>query len=100
MTPLVLRLVRREYALNTLKQALTRSKGSYDFFDWQFQCVGPEVSVEGPISARPEHFVALRYDNPPGGFKTCLNSKLGRAVVRVALPGEEPRELRTAHRAA
>ena len=45
-------------------------------------------------------FVALRYDNPPGGRKTCLNSKIASARVTLTRKGSAPVTLTTQSRAA
>ena len=45
-------------------------------------------------------FVALPYDNPPGGIKTCLNTKLARARVTLARRDLPTVVLATKHRAA
>jgi hypothetical protein len=46
-------------------------------------------------------FVGLRYDNPPGGVKTCLNTKLAACEVTVDDRRARRRQtLATAHRAA
>ena len=37
---------------------------------------------------------------PPGGIRTCLNSKLARAEFVVEEAGKEPRRLVSEHRAA
>jgi len=42
----------------------------------------------------------LPYDNPPGGRKTCLNSKIARCQLTVRLPGRPPRTLTSERRAA
>jgi hypothetical protein len=47
-----------------------------------------------------ESFVALRYDNPPGGTKTCLNSKLAECELEVERPGGDNLHLHTRHRGA
>ena len=43
--------------------------------------------------------MGLTYDNPTGGRKMCLNTKIASCELRVELP-EAPRELRTQTRAA
>jgi hypothetical protein len=102
MTVLVLRHGTREIALNTLGQSL-RARGAFRCFDWTFRSENSEVAVEGRISAPRESFVGLRYYNPPGGVKWCLNSKLAACEVRVTdkrVAASSPEVLRTAHRAA
>ncbi|HZW11835.1 MAG TPA: hypothetical protein VFF81_01410 [Noviherbaspirillum sp.] len=99
MSLAVLRVDGREYALNSMRQAL-RAKGSFDFFDWHVESASAEANITVHIRAPRPGFVGLRYDNPPGGAKTCLNTKLARCDVTLALPGQAPRTLSTAHRAA
>lgn len=41
------------------------------------------AAIEGEIRAPRESFVGLRYFNPPGGVKYCLNSKLAECTLRV-----------------
>ena len=48
----------------------------------------------------PSSFVALRYGNPPGGEKICLNSKLARCELALEEAGRAPRSLRSEYRAA
>ena len=45
-------------------------------------------------------FVGLTYNNPPGGTKTCLNTKLAACELTVERTGQAPRTLTTSHRAA
>ncbi len=99
MTLAVLRHEGREYALNTLGMAL-RASGRYDCFAWSFATKADGVSIEGRVEAAQGSFVGLPYDNPPGGRKTCLNSKLARCVVTLRREGHPEVELRTEHRAA
>ena len=99
MTIMVLRLDGREYRLNTIPQAL-KAKGRWDFFTWTFESTTSEIHLAGQIAAAPSAFVGLPYDNPPGGRKTCLNSKLARCQLTVRLPRRAPRTLTCERRAA
>jgi hypothetical protein len=99
MTLAVLRHDGEELAFNALPTAL-RARGRYGFFSWAFASRAGGASLEGRIEAPPEVFVGLPYDNPPGGRKTCLNSKLARCALTLRRPGREPVELVTRHRAA
>lgn len=99
MTLLVLRHDGREHRLSSITQSL-RAKGSYDFFRWDFRSETRDVGVEGHIDARASDFVGLPYDNPPGGRKTCVNSKIARCELRLTVRGAAPVTLRTANRAA
>lgn len=99
LTTVVLRLDGHEYALNSIFQA-ARAQASIEYFDWRFQTRGDQASIQGRIHAPRERFVGLTYGNPPGGTKTCLNSKLASCELTLTLPGQKPRLLRSAHRAA
>lgn len=101
MTIVCLRVDGTDYKLNGLGQAF-RANGSWDYFDWQFdshdQASG--VRLHGRIHGERAGFVGLTYYNPPGGAHTCLNSKIAACEVTLERPGQAPRTLRTAHRAA
>lgn len=99
LTFAVLRDGTEEIALNGVLQAL-RASGSFDFFTWDLDTRGPRARVSGYIRAPASAFVGLRYPNPPGGEKICLNTKLGSAEITVERPGRAPQTLRTRHRAA
>jgi hypothetical protein len=103
MTVLVLRHRGAEIALNSLRQAF-RARGSFRYFTWHFRSDTDAVRVEGTIEAPRESFVGLRYYNPPGGIKHCLNSKLASCELRLtdkrAGPTASTELLSTHHRAA
>ncbi len=99
LTLMVLRLDGREYRLNSIFRAL-RASGSWDYFTWSFDSKNSEAQISGQITAPPSAFVALPYDNPPGGTKTCLNSKIARCELTLRLPGSAPRTLVSERRAA
>jgi hypothetical protein len=99
LTLVVLRVGSQTYALNGLWRAL-RARGHFDDFHWEFSTADANTSIEGLIEAPPEAFVALRYDNPPGGYKTCLNSKLASCQLTLRRAGMDPLTLLTRNRAA
>lgn len=99
LTLVVLRVEGREFALNSIRQAL-RARGRFDYFTWNFDSRAPEVRIRGKIHAPRSVFVGLRYADPPGGEKTCLNTKLAACELRVERKGREPLSLQTADRAA
>lgn len=99
LTPIVLRLNHRDYALNGLDQA-RRNRGRFEPFTWDFAARDATIDLQGRIEAPASAFVALAYENPPGGSKICLNSKIARCELTVARPGDAPRRLVSAHRAA
>lgn len=99
LTNVVLRLGDHDYALNSIRQGL-RAKGSFDYFTWSFFTESPEVKISGKIDAPKEYFAGLQYGNPPGGVKTCLNTKLAACQIVVERPGKNSLELHTESRAA
>lgn len=99
LTPLVLRHGGQEHALRGVGQAL-RAAGRFGYFDWSFHSRGPGLEVSGRIHAPREAFVGLRYYNPPGGEKWCLNSKLASCRLVLKRPGHPDATLETRHRAA
>lgn len=99
LTVLVLRLDGEEYALNTLLRAAF-SRGTYDHLGWRFVAQDRRIRLDGTIVATPADFVALPYRNPPGGVKTCLNTKIARCDLVVRRPGHGARSLCARSRAA
>lgn len=95
----VLRLGRREWRFTGARRALT-ARGQYDFKQWTLATTDGATRLSVRFDVPPDGFVGLRYDNPPGGAKTCLNSKLAACTVRLDEPGRAPLHLRSAHRAA
>jgi hypothetical protein len=59
---------------------------------------GKRLQVE--VDAPREAFVGLRYANPPGGAKICLNTKIARAKVSLDDGSGQPLVLHTRNRAA
>jgi hypothetical protein len=99
LTLLVLRDGDEEIALNGLWQA-ARAHGDYDFFTWTLDSRGPQARLHGRIAAPAAVFVGLDYLNPPGGSKTCLNSKLASAEFTLERPGRPAKTFVTHSRAA
>lgn len=114
LTPLVLRHGGEEFALRTIGRALRASgkfvggssglkplpQGTEGHFHWQFSSRAPGIEIEGRISAPREAFVGLRYYNPPGGEKWCLNSKLASCRLVLKRAGRADETLEARHRAA
>jgi hypothetical protein len=100
LTPLVLRHRGREIALNGLVQA-ARNRGRFETFDWRFEASAERERVTGRVWAPRDAFVGLAYDNPPGGIKHCLNSKIAACELTVEDRRTGEREiLHAANRAA
>jgi hypothetical protein len=98
MSPVVLRRGAQTLAFNGLLRTI-RARGRFAPFFMHIETGDGRHDVEIDLHADAHRFVALTYANPPGGTKTCLNSKLARATVRVAVTGEPTRTL-TSERAA
>ena len=99
LTLLVLWVGDEEIALNGLWQA-ARAQGDYDFFTWTLDSRNPQARLHGRIEAPASAFVGLNYLNPPGGAKTCLNSKLASAEFTLERPGRPAKTFVTRSRAA
>jgi hypothetical protein len=95
----VLRVGDEEIALNALGQSL-RAKGRWELFDWHIVSASTDARVRVHLLAPRSAFVGLTYDNPPGGTKTCLNTKLASCEVTLERPGKPARTFTTRHRAA
>lgn len=82
LTLLVLRHKGKEYSINNFTHWFL-NKGSFEYFDWNFNCQNSEISIKGRIHAPAKAFVGLRYHNPPGGDKSCLNSKIATCELEI-----------------
>lgn len=99
LTLLVVRVDEQEYAINRPLQWL-RAAGRYQPFSWTIETRSADVHIRGRIHADADAFVGLIYDNPPGGSKTCLNTKVASAEFTLTRSGRAPCTLVTRHRAA
>jgi hypothetical protein len=99
-TVAVLRVGGEEHRATGLVRGLRASAHAGDL-DWSFSTRCDDgARITARIHAPPEAFVGLRYDNPPGGRKVCLNSKLARAELTLRRPDRAPLSLVSEHRAA
>ena len=101
MSPVVLRLRGETLGWNALPRAI-RARGHYELrdgvYDWRIETSGAAGALALRLWAAPAELVALRYDNPPGGAKICLNSKLARCELTLRRGGQTL-ELRSARAA-
>ena len=86
MSPVLLRLGGTTLAWNALPRAIL-ARGAYAPYEWRIETAGPDGKLAIHFTADASDFVALRYDNPPGGSKICLNSKLARCHVLLTRRG-------------
>lgn len=93
LTPIVLRHRGQEFRLNQLIKTMGRA--TFGFFDWNFHASSAEIKIKGRITAKREDFVCLKYYNPPGGFKYCLNSKIARCDLEIISSSSSHAEMLT-----
>jgi len=98
VTFVVLREGAREWRVSSLWHG-ARARAHVHDFSWRFHAKRRGLSLLARIEAAPKAFVGLRYANPPGGAKICLNSKIARCEVELRESGTS-RRYRTEHRAA
>lgn len=89
LSPLVLRADDSEFRLTSPLTAV-RARGRYELGRWRIESSNRDARVIVHMTAPAEDFVALDYDNPPGGIKRCMNSKIARCEVIVHRPGRPP----------
>ena len=89
MSPVVLRLGKETFEFNGLARAV-RALGAYAPYQWHIETRDKAATLDIRIEADPTDFVALRYGNPPGGTKICLNSKVARCELTVTRAGRPP----------
>lgn len=98
MTIATLRYQEKIFAFNRVERSWLQ-KAEYGAGQWNFTCVENRCRLHVEISARAQDTVALRYRNPPGGIKTCLNSKLARCELRLERRDQPLVELKSARAA-
>ncbi len=99
MTLAVLRHENEILSFNRVERSW-RQKAGYAPGRWTFTCTQNGDRLHVQMRARPRDIVALRYRNPPGGIKTCLNSKLAACDLLLERHGRAPARLHSAHGAA
>lgn len=103
MTPVALRYGGKEYHMDTIRDGF-RARAGFELFDWHFAMENHEIKLAGRIHVNKQDVVGLRYYNPPGGAKSCLNSKIAACELHITLKtgANAGREtvLHSAHRAA
>ena len=83
LTVIVLRHNGKDYKFNDLKQSL-KNKGNYTYFNWEFSAINGQDKLMGKIFAEQAQVMGLNYYNPPGGNKTCLNTKIATAELTLS----------------
>jgi len=97
MTPVVLRHRGHEYRLNKLRKLFGRAH--MNGLEWSIKARGDGLRLRATFRTAPLDVVALYYDNPPGGRKICINTKIGSCDLELTTAaGVE--HLRSPHGAA
>ena len=99
LTVACLRVEGREYRFDSLLRAV-RTRGAFEPGHWITQISNGQETLEVTMECDEDAIVSLPYRNPSGGMKTCLNSKVARAEVRLCMKNGEEMVLQTQHRAA
>jgi hypothetical protein len=86
MSMVVLRLRGETLRWNSLPRAI-RAKGRYGAGEWTLLTSGRAGTLALSIRAQASEFADLRYDDPPGGVKRCLNSKIARCTLTLRRDG-------------
>jgi hypothetical protein len=94
MSPVVLRLGDETLAWNGLTRVV-RALGAYAPYQWHIETTSKLGTLEMRMEGRASDFVALRYANPPGGMKICLNSKIATCELALQRPGRPALKLRS-----
>lgn len=79
--------------------SIARNEGIITPRRLRFRGRSRDVEIDGEMWAESDDFVGLFYPNPDGTMCHCLNSKLARAEVRLALFRGPPRTLRSSRAA-
>jgi hypothetical protein len=87
LSPVVLRLGGETLRWNALLRTV-RARARYRPYEWTIETAGPDGELALRLFAAPSDFVALRYGNPPGGDKICLNSKIAHCELSLRRGGK------------
>lgn len=90
VTVVALNVGPKRYEINSIGRGLMAS-AQIDGFQWRFKSKGRsaqgDFEIEAQFAAPAAHFAGLRYRNPPGGAKACLNSKIAQCKVTLKQTG-------------
>jgi hypothetical protein len=99
LTNLILRWDNTDISLTSIRQAL-HNRASYTRTSWVVTGRQGPFRLDVSFDADEARLVSLLYDDPPGGHKLCLNTKLAACSVAVRENGRLVAELKTSSRAA
>jgi hypothetical protein len=99
VTLMVLRRPEAELAITSIAGGL-RARGRYGPGHLEISGKADGATVTARFEAPLADFVGLAYDNPAGGVKSCLNTKIATATVTISRKGSPTVKLRASRRAA
>jgi hypothetical protein len=99
LTLAVLRVGGEELTFNSMVRA-PAARVRQDGLSWAFVARNGAARLSVAAEADPALTVGLRYRNPPGGTKVCLNSKVADVSLRLERRDREPVHLTCTGRAA
>lgn len=99
LTLAVLRLDGEDLQFNSLRRS-PAGRVRQEGLSWSFRTVNGSARLSVAVEADPDLTVGLRYRNPPGGTRVCLNSKVSDLSLRLERRGREPLRLTCTGRAA
>lgn len=99
LTTALLRVDGEEYSFTGLFQA-TRAKANVRPGEWSFTTEGEAGRLSARLWCPTASFVSLRYPDPPGGERLCLNTKLAACELSLEREGKPTIKLTSAHSAA
>ncbi len=85
-TAVFLRIGKESFDLNG-KELVGVNRGLISLRRWEATARGSGLRVRAELSAETDDLVGLHYPNPRGAMTYCLNTKLARARVEIAMPG-------------
>jgi hypothetical protein len=84
-----------ERHLFTLPGSLLRARGSFTTRAFSFRAANARAQIHGDFRADTADFVGLYYENPDRALTYCLNSKIARGALRLAVAGRPALEAHT-----
>ncbi|HKA14925.1 MAG TPA: hypothetical protein VKH41_07905 [Myxococcota bacterium] len=71
----------------TLQGSLLRARGSFTKRAFEFRAANATARIRGGFAAETADFAGLHYENSDGAMTYCLNSKIARGSLSLAVAG-------------
>jgi hypothetical protein len=79
----------KDYLFNGFTKLIS-NRSRWELGRWTFAATGPELSMKGEISCRPEEMVGVTYTDPDGQNLWCNNAKVASISLNLFGPGRKP----------